>query len=874
MFQLKPKSLVKKIAWLLYFLAFVVFMLILMSPTKPVPNDVIVISDVQLVGADGHFEQVALPHRGMRSKVLKKESEYYITFNLDEEPISPLYIYIPTFLPKIEVSMAGMFLYDSQSYYTWMGPLVRNTSLILMPSSHLSKGENQFKLKVLGESLLPTVLSKVYIGTQDSVSPAYKKQLFYDDKLVLVAYAIQLILGLTLLIVALLWPKDRVFAWLGGALLSHVLFGAGLLFDFFPSIVDYYPYVFVLAAISGTSMVMFAFHLVEQKAPRGLMHAGIFVTLAVCVILVTDLATPEATASYITVPLFYVGMLAGLIVLAWGAFFKNVSDAWLMLPPFLVMVVFTGHDINLTFGPIDDSNRLAQTIRPVLFLVIFYVLMRRFSHSLKSESESEKVQFEAQLTNKNREKFFAHINHEMRTPLNGILGIVGLINKGEELKISSRQFKTLKIASQQLSNLVSNVLDHSKLSNEATFNIQSSNCNIGDMVNELEGMFLDIAHDKNLSLIFHVQDDLILPRRGDCGKLQQILINLLGNAIKFTNSGHIEVVIVEGASTDDLIFSVSDTGDGIEEDQLEDIFTAYHQVSRTGAIQQIGSGLGLYISKALSEVLGGTLSVRSELGKGTQFELRLPLPRIMSPLTQEGLLDVLELSGKTMLFVDNSMNNYAELKTFLSITGINLIAVKCGQKAVERFDKGGIDIVLMDLHMNGMDGVEVTHKIRALEISKKVEHCAIIIHTADTRSDVLEQARQAGANHCLCKPYSQTQLLKVISGIFDFDLDDENLKVPKNANTNALANRFSVQSASFISNSRAYIEMGAFDTLDEEIHQMLGVCGLFRVDSMQATLDEMKALLGEPNKDPAAFLALLDTAEAQSHVYRGSAKPY
>jgi signal transduction histidine kinase len=138
-----------------------------------------------------------------------------------------------------------------------------------------------------------------------------------------------------------------------------------------------------------------------------------------------------------------------------------------------------------------------------------------------------------------------------------------------------------------------------------------------------------MADDKGLSLSFYVQGDLTLDRYGDYGKLRQILINIMGNAIKFTQSGQVELTVLQGSSEGELMFSITDTGDGIEEAQIERIYTAYHQVPGNNSFQKTGSGLGLSISKALTMVMGGTLNVKSNINRGTQFDCVLPLKPVI-----------------------------------------------------------------------------------------------------------------------------------------------------------------------------------------------------------------------------------------------------
>jgi len=495
---------------------------------------------------------------------------------------------------------------------------------------------------------------------------------------------------------------------------------------------------------------------------------------------------------------------------------------------------------------------------------------------LERTKELNQAKQVAEQANENRSDFFANINHEMRTPLNGILGIIGIIGQQGEKTVSDRHFRTLKTASHQLSSLVSNVLDHSRLSSNALLDIQPTNFNVSDLVNELEDIFFNMADDKGLSLSFQVQTDLILDRHGDYGKLRQVLINIMGNAIKFTHSGRVEVTVLQGASEGDLTFNVVDTGDGISEEQMAHIFTAYHQVPGSDSFRQEGSGLGLSISNTLTTIMGGTLNVESELGKGARFTVCLPLKPLLScpnkTVHTARLSKTVDLSGKCILVVDDSDVNQGVVNAFLSPTGITLVAVIDGQQALDRFVQGGIDIVLMDLHMGVMDGITTTRLIREFEIKNNIEHCPIIVHTADTEEDVLHQAKQAGADHCLYKPYTQNQLLSTLCEFIDLEFDSQNVDVVEVSHMQPLVDRFLEHVNASLNSCHMHIEHANFEALEQEIHQMLGTCGVLGATSMYTTLKKVKDLLNENKVEPLPLLLLLTTVKDQLLVYRHTAK--
>ena len=482
----------------------------------------------------------------------------------------------------------------------------------------------------------------------------------------------------------------------------------------------------------------------------------------------------------------------------------------------------------------------------------------------------------AEQANEARSDFFANVNHEMRTPLNGILGMIEIISEQQEKIISTRYLKTLKTASHQLSSLINNVLDHSKLNHHAELEVQVTNFNLLDLIDELKDIFLNMAEDKGILLNIQAADGLSLGRQGDYIKLRQVLINLLGNAIKFTDSGQVKLIIVKGPSEEDLIFRVSDTGCGISDDQIEHIFHAYNQVSRNTNFRQSGTGLGLAISKKLSLIMGGTLEVKSELGEGAQFNLCLRLKPVIwrnkDDASKAHAIKTVDLSDKCILVVDDSEINQQVVNAFLASSGIRLIAAKNSQQALDQFKQGGIDVVLMDLHMGTVNGIEAIQNIRNFETNNKVEHCPIVMHTADTGKDVLRKALHAGADHCLYKPYTQIELLSILCDFFELDFDSQEIDAVEVTNMRSVVDKFLEHSNISLKQCYSHIELGDFESLSQEIHQMLGSCGVFGATSMYATLQKMESLLDENKQEPSALLLLLATATGQLNMYHQAAQ--
>lgn len=577
---------------------------------------------------------------------------------------------------------------------------------------------------------------------------------------------------------------------------------------------------------------------------------------------------PSATLLALGIVLFVVGILNAQLVNLGFIPSNTITDHSMLIGSLAEMVLFS---IAL-FRRVVTLSKDKQTATAKLLSMIQNTAASLEKTVIERTSELNQAKQQAEQANEARSEFFATINHEMRTPLNGILGMIEVLNQSQQKTAVKRHLKTLKSSSQQLSSLINNVLDLSKIDHNTGLEVQTIDFNLLNLVDELEDIFLNMADDKNLHLNLHISEDVALGRQGDYVKLRQILVNLLGNAIKFTDSGQVELNISTSTSKDELVFSVSDTGYGIAADQLAHIFTAYHQLPSNSGTHQAGTGLGLAIAKNLSSAMGGSLQVQSEQGKGTLFQLHLPMKSIAWSLLKDtdrkNPIQTVDLSDKTILVADDSTINQHVVEAFLASSCITIIAVKDGLQALKRFEQGCIDIVLIDYHMGVADGITATRGIREFETRNNMDHCPIILHTADTRPNVLHQANQAGADHCLYKPCTQLQLLSILCDFFDVELDHQAIDAVEVAKMPSLVDKFLDHCQLSVGHCNQYVEKHDYEALRREVHQMLGSCGVFRASSMYATLEKIEHLLSQQPIAGKAVLGLLDTAERQLNMYR------
>ena len=402
------------------------------------------------------------------------------------------------------------------------------------------------------------------------------------------------------------------------------------------------------------------------------------------------------------------------------------------------------------------------------------------------ESTVDERTRELRRANRARGEFLATISHEMRTPLNGILGMVAMLQRKPSASVQEEQLDHLGVASRQLAGLIDDVLDFSKI-DENLIDIQVEDFATHSLVHDLTGLFLLSAKQKGIDFSLQVEIGVSEWLSGDLPHLKQVLINLISNAIKFTEEGEVRLVISLGQPSEmqskeqsNLItFEVSDTGCGIDQVQLEHIFSPYYQivdqtrpsVLNANKVGNSGTGLGLAISEGLVKAMGGSIIITSELAQGSSLSFTLSLPTAIAPEkepihleSEPATLDDNQncLTGINILLVEDSSINQQVMTTFLQETGAKISIFNTGTSAINHFKDHGADIVLMDYRLPDTNGLAATQSIRAYELEISRTKCPIIMHTADNRVSLRDKAQTAGIELLLPKPFTQAQLINAI----------------------------------------------------------------------------------------------------------------
>jgi len=451
------------------------------------------------------------------------------------------------------------------------------------------------------------------------------------------------------------------------------------------------------------------------------------------------------------------------------AFIKGKRDAGIVLIGSLVVIICAMHDVLYNNNVIlSNTGELVPSSLFILLLLQSFVLSRRSSEAFKAVHT---LSMKLLKLDKIKDEFLANTSHELRTPLSGIIGITEAMLKGSDGELNNRQKKDLSViasSSRRLANLVNDILDYSKMRNgDILLNIRP--IQIEGVINSVVSVFKQVNQSKEYDIFSEVSEGLP-PVLADENRVVQILYNLVGNAVKFTVRGYVKVSARKAGNL--LEVCVSDTGEGIPEDKLEDIFKSFEQVDNSLTRRHGGTGLGLPITKQLVELQGGTIRVESHLGEGSRFYFTLPISEtapeetgadmpayelIASDLEETPVMIDSEGNGIKVLLVDDDFVSLQASAAVLKLGGYRVIAVNSGKAALEELGKhSDLSIVVLDVMMPEMSGYEVCRKLRE---NKSNYELPVLMLTAKATTEDVVLGFESGANDYLPKPFEPEELL-------------------------------------------------------------------------------------------------------------------
>lgn len=385
----------------------------------------------------------------------------------------------------------------------------------------------------------------------------------------------------------------------------------------------------------------------------------------------------------------------------------------------------------------------------------------------EAEDSLMKAKILAEQTSKAKQDFIANMSHEIRTPMNAIVGFTGLLEETNLNDVQKDYVHTIKVSGENLLNLINDILDFSKIEAGKLF-IEKESFVLHNVLDAIERVLKGKASEKSLDFFIEVAPNVPRYIIGDSNRLYQVLMNLVGNAIKFTDKGFVKIKVEKSWEKEDrfrLKFFVIDSGIGIPKNKLDYIFESFNQVSSGATRKYGGTGLGLSIVKKLVELQKGTVKASSKVGEGSvfEFEIKYKLDLTQQPEKEGEVvnIDFNLLEGKTILLAEDNRMNQKFIINIFEKTPAKLFVASDGEEAIQMMKEKDFDILLLDIQMPNKDGFEVIKELRNTFSSPK-KNIPVIAMTAHAFKEERDACIAAGMNEHIAKPIHKDDLFALI----------------------------------------------------------------------------------------------------------------